>query len=1313
MVKLKTKKALVALLAAVVMAGLVLFLRGPHVSNVLKKLVLPEMQSALGHQVMARKIYVNLLPFYISAEGVKVLDDDGQRLLTVDSVKAYVALSSIFKRRITVDTIVIKSPVLGVSKARADEIMGKARMKAKGGDGRVRFDLGTVVVMDGKVRFDDDEAKTRLTASGIDAEVVLGQRPDVTFSAEGVGLDREGWPALEGSISTNFILGEGSIDFRRLNVNSAGSSLSGTGNYSPSERTGSFRLDIDARVDTVKKLFKLKESGYGSIRARGRLDLVDGFRDPRVDFDVRGDFKLETLLELVRAKLKHRLTGLISFDGEIGGRMSDLRGTADARITNALLYGIKLDDAKCRVEYSDNVLALKDGRGRLYGGTGDINVSFPLPKAKPYTVDVEFRDIDNTEAFKLIGMDWLDVPDGKVRGRLYTSGRKFRPEGWAVYEAAGFSDDPLGRVKTIKGSYRMQDGVVYLTGMEARSDASDLLFQGRVDTVGKSIDFTGRLTTRDVKDLSTPYFGRLSGTGGFEGTVTGPTRDPLLRGRLWMNNVFLDDYPLGDVEAVASYRKNLFSVVEAVARHEGSEYRGKGTVEFPKAEALLQLGDPVYDMSISLAGADLAGILGVHNLDIPLEGTADADIEITGGGPAPVYSGVAKVRDAALYGFPVDDAGLRFSYDFEKFSVMDAVLRTGGSSLSLDGSIDKQGAFEFAAASKEFYLDDAVSLEFPVNYRMALEARGRGTVQEPEIAVDAVLSGGSFKGRPFGGGSLRARLTRRALTYEAELLDNKLSLRGEASLLEPYRWSADVDIRPGRYDFLVSAYLKEVPEDMLFNVVGKARLRGTRDRIEASATLEQANLTMYGQSFTNRSDIVFTVDGNRVTFKNFELRSGNASLNVRGDFALDENYNITLDGSSSLAPLAALSDKLSVLRGQVKFVVALQGDWYDPVINGGLVVSDASLGLKGIPQRLASIDGYSYFDDDTIVIQNLDAKLGGGDVSVSGFVRLDRMRPVRANLDMLLNGVGLTLSKGFRANVGGNVIFKASPDRKVVTGEVVINRADYTDPLEWRSWLLKAKQAEAAMPKSGLLDNVNLSVRLYGSENIKVDNNVARANLKIDTVLRGTVVAPVLFGRIEAEEGSVYFRNSEFRIVRATADFSDTEKTDPYVDIVAETSVKGYHVWLALEGKLHQLDMTLLSDPELEDVEILALLTVGEFGERLQGLEGGIGAAEATSVITGGFQGIVEERLRDLTGITRFTIDPHVSRKTGTITPRVTVSKRLMGERLFVTYSSSMSTSEEQEVKLEYSITRNVSLLGGQDDRGSLGGDIRFRVRFK
>jgi autotransporter translocation and assembly factor TamB len=99
--------------------------------------------------------------------------------------------------------------------------------------------------------------------------------------------------------------------------------------------------------------------------------------------------------------------------------------------------------------------------------------------------------------------------------------------------------------------------------------------------------------------------------------------------------------------------------------------------------------------------------------------------------------------------------------------------------------------------------------------------------------------------------------------------------------------------------------------------------------------------------------------------------------------------------------------------------------------------------------------------------------------------------------------------------------------------------------------------------------------------------------------------------------------------------------------------------------------------------------------------------------VTGKLQDVFEERMKTITGFDRFQIDPYVSKNTGTIEPRVTVSKRLLGDKMFVTYASPVGSSEEQIVKLEYFVSRKVSLIGVRDERGIVGGDVRFRFEFK
>lgn len=1280
-------------------------------SNFLKSLVLPEVQKVLGLQVIAQKMQVNLLPLYVEATGVKGFDDKGERAFTAESVKAYVGLSGIFRKHFTVETIVVREPHVWLDRVRAGALAKGAGQTGRAEEKPFSLDLKKVVLRDGEVSYHDETLNGLVEAAGFDAEVILRRRPEVVFSVSELRAAFDKWPELKGKVSANFFVEREEIEIKRMNAEVAGSTLSGSGLYS-FDRTGTFRLDLNILVDTVKKLKGLEKPGYGSIRARGTLTLTDDIRDPYLDFGVKGDFYLQTLLEALRARTRHELTGLVSFNGNLEGKLSDLKGEAQARLRKANLYTIDVDDLTCKVFYEDRMLRFSEGRAEFYGGRGNVNVSFLLPRAKPYTVDVDFWDLDSSPAFRHIGLAWANLPAGKVKGKFYTSGTDFAPEGWASYEAFGSRDDPLGRIKKLSGKYAMKDKVVTLTEMEAASAKTRLAFGGTLDTGKKLMDFKGDLFTEDLRELTTPHFERLAGSGEFHGSVTGPTSNPVVNGRVLMHDAFLDDYPLGEVEMLASYQRNLLAVEEARAAHGDIEYSGRGSVAFPKALKLFETREPVFDLELGIKKADLGRLLNLHGVKVPIEGKVDGEVTIAGSG-VPVYSGTSRISGGNLWGFPVSSVDLDFSYDFNKVRIKNAILRNGESELTADGSITKNGAFDFRAASEELYLKDVAPPEFPFSYKMKFEAQGKGTIERPEINVKALLSSGTFRKWPMGGGTVEAALRGKDLAFDAKVFDEKADVRGSVRLDEEMPWSAELEIEKGRFDFLATTFLKEMPEDMLFSISGRAVMSGTREHLDADVTLRQMTFAMFGQSFTNDEDIRLTVDDRLVTTPGFKLRSGTTSVNVEGSLKYKEYYDMIVYGASSLAPLKALSEKISLLRGNARFVLALQGEWEKPKVNGGIDVTKGAFGIKGVPQRLAEIGGFSYFEDDTVVIEKLDAKLGGGDVEVSGTMKLEGLKARTVNLDMILKEVNLTLGKGLKTNIGGNLVYRGKAQSKFLTGEVVINRAEYTGRIEWKSWLLKVKRAEAKMASKGLIDDVRLSVRLYGEENIVVNNNVANAELELDVVLRGTAGEPLLLGRIEATEGKVYFRNSEFDIAHATADFSDISYTEPYVDIVAETTAKGYQVWLNLEGRPEQLDMTLVSDPHLDEEDILSLLTVGEFGERLEGLEGGIGAAEASSVLAGRFQDVVEERLRDLTGVSRFTVEPYVSRKTGAITPRVTVTKQISGEKIFLTYSSSVSTSEEQEIKLEYIVNRNVSLSGGQDDLGILGGDIKFRFFFK
>jgi translocation and assembly module TamB len=217
----------------------------------------------------------------------------------------------------------------------------------------------------------------------------------------------------------------------------------------------------------------------------------------------------------------------------------------------------------------------------------------------------------------------------------------------------------------------------------------------------------------------------------------------------------------------------------------------------------------------------------------------------------------------------------------------------------------------------------------------------------------------------------------------------------------------------------------------------------------------------------------------------------------------------------------------------------------------------------------------------------------------------------------------------------------------------------------------------------------------------------------MDLVVRGTMGQPALLGRIETINGIVYFRNNEFSLLKGVVDFANPNEISPYFDILAESRIKNYTVRLSLDGHIDQFNFALSASPALEESDILSLLTVGDVGKNLKGLEGGIGAAEATSFLTGKMQDVAEDRLKTITGVDRLQIDPSVSRTAGTVSPRVTLSKKLIGEHLYATYSASADVKEGQIIKLEYLLSKNSSLVGVRDAQGGIGADIKFRFEFK
>lgn len=1347
------KKRIISIAILALLLGISFYaLRSPNISNALKKVILPELELMTGRKFITQKIYINIFPLFVEMKDVKAFDDNGNRIFSAERVKGYVGISGLLRKEIVLRRLVIKGPVIQSDRGQVEEIAQNVK-KYLAEESKMPFKviIKSVDIGNGVLSLQDKDYK--LLAEGMNAWITISRIPRFRISARGISVMKEGFPEFTSVLEMFFFLKEREVDLKSLRILSHGSEIKTSGTFGTEKSSGEFSTEISLLTESIKRIFGLKNKGDGKVVAHGLLRIDDLNADQEIwtnriflDLKIKGDLFIETLMELL--SVKEKLKGYLNFNGKLNGYLNNLQGNAKAQLTNGNLFDVEIDSLNCNVFYKDGTMKFTNGNARLYKGTAHVEAAIQLPVVNYYMLKVGVKDVSSKGLFKLIRWD-PHIPEGRVSGEIESAGSEFNPHGNFYYSNLYYTGTPKGRdildrVKKIESEFSMKGDEIYFPEMFISTDKSSILTSGTVDLKNNTLSFAGNGATADVKEFSSPYFTAISGSGKFNCSVSGTFKDPVIDLKFASNNTILSTGELGipDVlkkrvinfdraEGEMVYRKNLLTVKNITARTTKEEYRASGSVYFKKARELFELREPDYDLNISAKNIDINALSDTFQDAPAFTGNMDADFRLYGKPNDIRASGDVHAKRLSLHAlqnkYSVDSADGKVSYAKREFSFGSLRIKRGASTLNANGILTLDKRFSFAARGQNVKAVDIIPNDSNGSNSLSrlksskiletilltdTDIRGEGTFENPKIELKSSINGGSYKGHSVGKGMIKGILIDKHAEIAAEFLNGRMSIKGSADLTEKLPWSATVELQTARYDFIAAGFLKDIPEDLLLNLAGNIKAYGDKDHINAIATISRVHLYLYGIGFTNNSDIIARLEDRKLSIGAVSMKGDTTEFKLSGNMTIGKSYDLLLEGSSSLAPLKAISKTIDVVKGNASFVFSVSGDWEKPKINGGMDVSNGTLGFKDISYRLTSIAAYIYIDEDRITIERASGKLSGGDVSISGTAYMERFSIKRFFMESRLHNITASVSRDFWVSFDGNLYYRGTMDMQTLMGDIAIKRAKYSERIEWKSWLLKARPKERPRVEVTKLDKTNLNIRVSGT-NLFIDNNVARALMKMDILLRGTIGQPILLGKVEAKEGIVYFRNNEFKVLKASVDFANPNQVNPYFDIAAETRVRNYNIRLNLDGYIEQFNLSLSSNPALDETDIFSLLTVGQMGKHLKGLEGGIGAGEATSFITGKLQDVFEERLKTITGFDRVQIDPYISKSTGTVTPRVTIAKRLLGDKLYVTYSTAVGTGEEQVLKLEYTLGKNTSLVGLRDERGGIGGDIKFRFEFK
>jgi len=1016
-------------------------------------------------------------------------------------------------------------------------------------------------------------------------------------------------------------------------------------------------------------------------------------------------------------------------------RNGDNRVPVDGRIAGVALRGRDLD-------FRGVELAALGG-----GFSGEAR----LRDLDRYTVK---GDLSGIEARRVVAV-YSSEPlfwDGLVSGPLSLEGslresHQLRATASLTIVPGGRSGAPLRG--EITASYDASSGILDLGHSTVTLPSSRAEFSG---AIGRQMRV--HLETRDLNDLL-PALGESAaklpvklenGALVFDGAVAGRLDSPRIAGRLSVTRFSCSGQAFDGLEAdVSASPENLGLRNAALAR-------GSLRAQFELAVGLREWktgdGNLIFgNATIRNAGvADLAALVGAEGL--AATGTLDGSAQLTGTIGDPLLQADIGVARGAFRGEPFDRLTAHVSSGSRGVEVTSGQLDAGAKQVRLNAAYDA-GRLRFQATSNAMPLEQIRTLQ---NARPGV----KGTVQvaangEVEIApfrisdlhADVSLHGLQWTGQPLGDTRLTANSQGQVLRahLDSDFAGSAIQGDGQWRLEGDYPGSATITF--SRLDF---ARLRDwaapsgvpfgpgVPSPFAGSAEGELRIDGPALQPQAmKAELRVPKFEigpapgsdLAGQSGSlalhNSGPIVARMANSVITVENARLVGRAADLNISGKvLAQRENpLDLRVNGRIDLSALQDFSRDLSS-SGVAAVEAAVRGSLGAPQINGRMEFQNAALNIADFPNAISKANGVVLFTRGRATIQSLAGETGGGKIELSGFADY-HSGPIMFRLHARADEVRVRYPEGVSTVADASLSLTGTSERSMLAGDVTIRRTGFNPQSDLSSLVGRSAQpVQTPAVRTGLLGGLNFDVQIATAPDIQFQSALtqdfqAEASLR----LRGNVSNPALLGRVNITQGQVMFFGTKYAISQGSVAFYNPAKVEPVVNVDLETKARGIDVTLTVSGVLGKLNLTPRSDPPLQFSEIVALLATGHAPTSdptllaQQRTSPQSWQQQSPSALLGqAIANPVAGRLQRFFGVSQLRIDPMLPGVESNPQARLTLEQQVTPDITF-TYITDVTSSNPQVVRVEWSVSKQWSVVALREENGLLGLDFFYKRRFK
>ena len=820
----------------------------------------------------------------------------------------------------------------------------------------------------------------------------------------------------------------------------------------------------------------------------------------------------------------------------------------------------------------------------------------------------------------------------------------------------------------------------------------------------------------------------------------------------------------------AAYFKSELSVIDplnppldldSLAGRYGYEVTARGTLDDLTANARLQFFDLLYaGYTIDSARLILSASGGTISLDTGLVGTDSLEIRAFG--------------SFSL----IDSAGV-LAVDFFKRTPADTTSDSPGDSNVYVGhtegafSFDRNGLMELTVVGREIAIDALAAFsERPVAVTGTVNFAGEftGTAESPSGRVRVLLEQPEYQGvtldsivaqavlspallrldtlRVFGAGqdffasanfelgrdtagsivvpenggvSGRLLADSIALVLFEPLLPENMRVAGRASMNLIWRGTL---LQPNAEGSIRMDDVYFTPRPDLDSISG---LNLAVSSVDTDLRIDTAFGYYNGMPFSIagavqiqpweslRTDLRFTSEGLGRLFAQGELATERLDLRLRID-------TLALELFEPFVPM------IDTLAGTLSCDLTITGSPEDPEITGSLLSRNLTIKPTALDSTIRNGLIKISFNRSEARIDSIYTALGNGYLLIGGILAYSGGAVTAIEIDLAARHLHLSSREyGWMKIDSSALAYTTTSDGFLLSGRIDLGESRLTREFDAElilPWTKGVETAPSDWPE--MVKKTALDVQVRESKRLWVDNNLAKIRMRAGIGVIGSGARPNLSGQVTVEEGYVLYLDRKFDITEGAVLMSHPNRINPDISLKAETKVTNYQgitpttylIQFSAVGPMDQLQISLSSDPPLDQANIVSLLTLGVLRDQLvsgggQGTgAGAVLTARAARLTSERLAGIASRQVESALGLVEFTVQGNLFDPQENGGPQLLASKQL-SDRVKVTYLTTVGDANDQSVRVDYRLTKHVSFEGQTNRGGQAVLNIKYGLRFK